>query len=118
MKTQVGTTQEKGRIRAELLPISGEIMVMTISPMHDMAGAALDAHSAYVLGYALVRMAEKLDAEHGQPPAAHRFASFGDQKNRRCIECNVVEGGVRCHGDACAAGQLPCPSPKACGVAA
>jgi hypothetical protein len=26
--------------------------------------------------------------------------------------------GVRCHGDACAAGQLPCPTKAACGVAA
>lgn len=25
-------------------------------------------------------------------------------------------GGVRCHGDMCAAGQLACPTPKACGV--
>lgn len=25
-------------------------------------------------------------------------------------------GGVRCHGDACGAGQLPCPTPEACGV--
>ena len=27
-------------------------------------------------------------------------------------------GGARCHGDQCAAGQIACPSPKACGVAA
>lgn len=24
--------------------------------------------------------------------------------------------GVRCHGDACAAGQHPCPTPEICGV--
>lgn len=28
----------------------------------------------------------------------------------------VEVGGVRCHGDACAAGQLACPTPGACGV--
>lgn len=27
-----------------------------------------------------------------------------------------AQAGVRCHGDACAAGQLPCPTPLACGV--
>jgi hypothetical protein len=31
------------------------------------------------------------------------------------IETARVDG-VRCHGDACAAGQKPCPTPKACGV--
>lgn len=25
-------------------------------------------------------------------------------------------GGVRCHGDLCAAGQLPCPTPWACAI--
>jgi hypothetical protein len=27
-----------------------------------------------------------------------------------------ASGGVRCHGDACASGQKPCPTPKACGI--
>jgi hypothetical protein len=26
--------------------------------------------------------------------------------------------GLRCHGDACCGGQLPCPTPGACGVTA
>ncbi|MGA8787252.1 MAG: hypothetical protein WB542_18150 [Polaromonas sp.] len=25
--------------------------------------------------------------------------------------------GIRCHGDACCAGQLECPTPRACGIA-
>lgn len=32
---------------------------------------------------------------------------------------DIPEGrGVRCHGDACCAGQLECPTPRACGIAA
>jgi hypothetical protein len=36
------------------------------------------------------------------------------------IELSSAEigAGARCHGDQCAAGQIACPSPKACGVAA
>ena len=30
----------------------------------------------------------------------------------------VGTGGVRCHGDLCAGGQVKCPSPAACGFAA
>lgn len=30
----------------------------------------------------------------------------------------LAQAGVRCHGDACAAGQLPCPTPLACGLEA
>lgn len=35
------------------------------------------------------------------------------------IELSSAEigAGARCHGDQCAAGQIACPSPKACGVA-
>lgn len=28
--------------------------------------------------------------------------------------CNEKAGGLRCHGDACCAGQLPCPTPGFC----
>ncbi|MDT7522023.1 hypothetical protein RAE21_06305 [Rhodoferax sp. TBRC 17198] len=36
------------------------------------------------------------------------------------IELSSAEigAGARCHGDQCAAGQIACPSPKACGVEA
>lgn len=34
------------------------------------------------------------------------------------MQGNENTGGVRCHdADACAIGQLPCPTPKACGCA-
>ena len=59
MKTTVGNEKNKGRVTAELLPISGEILISA------NFGATLDAHSAYVLGSALIRMAERIDAEHG-----------------------------------------------------
>jgi hypothetical protein len=38
-----------------------------------------------------------------------------DLSHRKELE-NIRAGGVRCHGDACAAGQLPCPTRAACGV--
>ena len=98
MNTTVGSTQGKGKVRVQLLPVAGEIMLSAFGPTDEVAGAALDAHSAYVLGSALIRMSERIDAERGRSTTA---------------DC-----GIRCHGDLCAAGQLPCPSPVACGVAA
>lgn len=43
-----------------------------------------------------------------------------DIKHRRTLDAFRAKdaGGVRCHGYMCAAGQLACPTPKACGVAA
>jgi hypothetical protein len=41
-----------------------------------------------------------------------------DLKSRQVINpMHKQASGVRCHGDACAAGQLACPTPAACGVA-
>jgi hypothetical protein len=41
-----------------------------------------------------------------------------DLSHRKELENIRAGGGVRCHGDACAAGQLPCPTRAACGVTA
>jgi hypothetical protein len=54
--------------------------------------ACLGKHEAVILGNALIEHARIVEAEEG--------------------------GSVRCHGDACAAGQLKCPTPGACGVKA
>lgn len=42
-------------------------------------------------------------------------AGLGADADIKPIETARVDG-VRCHGDACAAGQKPCPTPRACGV--
>ena len=36
---------------------------------------------------------------------------------REAIERKEQTKGVKCHGDACCAGQKPCPTPNACGLA-
>jgi hypothetical protein len=42
-----------------------------------------------------------------------------DRKHKAELEAmHEAARGVRCHGDQCAAGQLPCPTRAACGVAA
>jgi len=42
-------------------------------------------------------------------------AGLGADADIKPVEIARFEG-VRCHGDACAAGQKPCPTPRACGV--
>lgn len=46
--------------------------------------------------------------------AAERHARLSEEFAARLQAASGMAGGVRCHGDGCAAGQLPCPSTKAC----
>jgi hypothetical protein len=43
-------------------------------------------------------------------PIMDAMEAMGQELDTVCTE------GVRCHGDQCAAGQLACPTPAACGV--
>lgn len=106
MKTSVGSTKAGGRASVQPLQQSGEIMIAVTSPTGTISGAALDMHSAYVLGAALVKLAEQAErAQNVTLPKAYEVTE-------------VHVNGVRCHGDLCAAVQISCPSHKACGVAA
>lgn len=46
-------------------------------------------------------------------------APYGPERslNYEALTRPAKPNGVRCHGDACCGGQLPCPTPSACGVA-
>ena len=54
-------------------------------------------------------------------PLLFCLEAIGAELDTVCIDLEAIGQalpveGVRCHGDQCAAGQLPCPTPGACGV--
>lgn len=63
MKTTVGSTKVKGRATVQPLTLSHEVLLSVTSATGEIAGAALDIHSAMVLGQALVKLAEDAEAK-------------------------------------------------------
>lgn len=128
MKTTVGSAKERGRASVQPLQQSGEIMLIVTNTMCVISAAALDASAAHVLGHALIRLAEQTEADQAERAAG--YVAKYEAKNEKPIsearrqlnaywaEQAKKEQGARCHGDQCAAGQIACPSPKDCGVAA
>jgi hypothetical protein len=111
MKTTVGSVTKGGRASAELLDISHEIFLTTTDINGKSTGAFLDIHSAYVLGMALMRHAKKAEERADWDQIGAAALELGEKQEQE------ERAGARCHGDLCAAGQIACPTPKACGVA-
>lgn len=64
-----------------------------------------------------------LSPEDDHPPSMewrdvvkYEDGAEGVDERARAALALACHAGVRCHGDACAAGQKPCPTPRACGV--
>lgn len=72
-----------------------------------------DECGALIFGLECANEARKKAAQHACTDEA--FAARL-QAATRTYDKQPMEGGVRCHGDGCAGGQLPCPSPEACFV--
>jgi hypothetical protein len=71
----------------------------------------LQPDQAEVLIFALEQALNAIDLSHRKELENIRAQGYADKYSAKDI-------GTRCHGDACAAGQLPCPTRAACGVTA
>lgn len=88
MKHTIKLSAAKGIVVA---PQAGEVLIQLT--MHGLPAMSerIDPHTAQALGLALVNSANEA--------------------------MGPVSRGVRCHdADACKAGQVACPTPKACGI--
>lgn len=65
---------------------------------------------------AIARKAIERVTKNGTLSARPAWTAPTEHQRNEFIDPRVQTAGVRCHGDACCAGQLPCPTPKACGV--
>lgn len=106
MKTTVKT--QEGRI--VVMPVCGAIvdalMVSVVRGDGQSVALSLTADQAGALIFGLEQAMEVIDQRNRATLEGYRAKYEAKQA-----------GGVRCHGDLCAGGQVACPSPKACGVA-
>jgi hypothetical protein len=78
---------------------------------HYVAGLCLTPDQCGALIFGMEQALEVIDKRHRAALENIRTQGYADKYSAKDI-------GTRCHGDACAAGQLPCPTKAACGVEA
>jgi hypothetical protein len=94
-----------------VFPSAGRVVLNVSVWGMSLATHSVDVHTAAALATAIELSSEEIGA--GAGPASCEM-------NMQHVSGAGCEkwAGARCHGDLCAAGQIACPSPKACGVAA
>jgi hypothetical protein len=115
MKTSIKLTREKS---VTVVPTaSGHILIGMdsylglLDSLSWQGFAELTPDQASVLIFAIEQALNAIDLSHRKELENIRAQGYADKYSAKDI-------GTRCHGDACAAGQLPCPTRAACGVAA
>jgi hypothetical protein len=89
----------------------GEVRIGLHTDCQTKAVFELDENQAGAFIFGIEQAFEAADRNHRKELENIRTQGYADKYSAKDI-------GTRCHGDACAAGQLPCPTRAACGVAA